>query len=490
MWHPAEHPYTYLRGPSGRYLDGAVSRTRPVEIEQLDARNDGSVVVAVSAYEYRGSLLVDRAGATAGDELRWLHPDGHRFLRFHEERAELYDPGEGVVARSESLSGYAGAYGRASLDWSPSGQRLVVGGFRSFFVVDFETGWSFEQRATKGVIHTAAFIDERRVVLLSGGVHVWDVEARTSIVSVEGSGPRHFTAGGGLLVSRATEELLMGGSLARAPVDDPCALVDIPLPPPRRSVVDFSSLIRFVAPDQLLVARPGELHLLRWPTGEHLHTLDTGPIAVECAALSPDGARLVTGGGGILQHFTTDSSQRPIPKPPDFDVWTCASRRVDASGPSTVSELRERVAAMAPFSRLGTSNAPYATSLASLDDWSGPEAQEGGAPAFRLYGYEVAVRLGQASLPNAVSTLGEALRNCMKKAKQAVPYDASEDTWWPANAAVGLLHVTLETVAGFVALGWPLPADLEEFFLWFEAGYWPCGIESTPKGERSRVIVV
>ncbi|MFG2044857.1 hypothetical protein [Dactylosporangium sp. NPDC048998] len=38
---------------------------------------------------------------------------------------------------------------------------------------------------------------------------------------------------------------------------------------------------------------------------------------------------------------------------------------------------------------------------------------------------------------------------------------------------------TAATIAGFLALGWTIPADLERCWGWFAAGHWPCDVDRT-----------
>jgi hypothetical protein len=63
-----------------------------------------------------------------------------------------------------------------------------------------------------------------------------------------------------------------------------------------------------------------------------------------------------------------------------------------------------------------------------------------------------------------------------QRAAAAVPYDPEEDPWHRPTNATGAATYVAETLTGYAAFGWPVPADLRAIWCWYEAGHWPCAM--------------
>jgi hypothetical protein len=60
--------------------------------------------------------------------------------------------------------------------------------------------------------------------------------------------------------------------------------------------------------------------------------------------------------------------------------------------------------------------------------------------------------------------------------RRAVPFDPEEDPWHGPTNATGAAAYVAETLTGYAAFGWPVPADLRGIWSWYGAGHWPCAL--------------
>jgi hypothetical protein len=47
-----------------------------------------------------------------------------------------------------------------------------------------------------------------------------------------------------------------------------------------------------------------------------------------------------------------------------------------------------------------------------------------------------------------------------------------------------------DVAAAWLAMGWPLPADLQTLLAWYGEGRWPCGFATAPRAGRRTALLV
>jgi hypothetical protein len=197
-------------------------------------------------------------------------------------------------------------------------------------------------------------------------------------------------------------------------------------------------------------------------------------------AYMPDGL-LVAGDDAAL---TTWGEGVPAPDPARF-VPRFDSEIEGTAPPSSLDwdrlslEAVEALVRSIPWLRRLGEPSPYDAEL--IDDWegwNGPEDRETERFDQRLLALRVAADRGIRGMER--SDVGERMeavgRLVHERSAAAVPFDPEEDPWHAPTNATGASAYVAETLTGYAAFGWPVPADLRLIWSWYEAGHWPCAM--------------
>ncbi len=194
--------------------------------------------------------------------------------------------------------------------------------------------------------------------------------------------------------------------------------------------------------------------VLAWslPDGERIAEHEASLLARGIAFL-PDGSTLITGDDAALMTWGGD-----VPEPPAGGfVPSFPARLAPKRSTLTIDDV-DRI--------------PWLAHV-DLDAWPGPE--DAAVSALSRYEAELAAPVERAirglhrdDVRAHAEEIGARVR-----ASTNIPYDPGEDPWHPPTAAVDTAVYVAETLAGYVALDWPVPDDLQTLWAWYEAGRWP-----------------
>ena len=236
-----------------------------------------------------------------------------------------------------------------------------------------------------------------------------------------------------------------------------------------------------VAPDgaRLAVRQwEGAITVWSWPEGVRLASDKTDRMA---RGVVFDGPVVVAGDDAALMAL---GEGVPAPAPERFVPRLDPT--IDGEAPPSsldwdrlTVEAVEAVVRTVPWLRhLGAASSYDAELIPDWDGWHGPEDRETAVFDQRLLKLRVqvdrAVRgLERPDVAARVKAVGEIVH---ERAASAVPYDPEEDPWHPPTNATGAASYVAETLTGYAAFGWPVPADLRAIWSWYEAGHWPCAM--------------
>jgi WD domain, G-beta repeat len=236
-----------------------------------------------------------------------------------------------------------------------------------------------------------------------------------------------------------------------------------------------------VAPDGArLAARQSEgaIAVWSWPDGElrlkgRTDRMADGLTFHGDVLVAGDDAALMTWGDGV----PAPEPERFVPRIEPSIEGTAPASALDWDRLSP--EAVEAAVRLIPWLRhLGAANAYDAELIDDWDGWHGPEDRETAAFDQRLLALRVpvdrAVRgLERHDVGERMKAAGELVH---ERAASAVPFDPEEDPWHAPTNATGASAYVAETLAGYAAFGWPVPADLRLIWSWYEAGHWPCAM--------------
>jgi hypothetical protein len=238
-----------------------------------------------------------------------------------------------------------------------------------------------------------------------------------------------------------------------------------------------------LAPDgRRLAARlwEGAIVVWSWPAGERIASGTTERMARGLAfdgsvLVAGDDAALMTWGEGVpapaperfVLQFETTFDGEPPPSSLDWDRLSV--------------EAVEAAARAIPWLRRLGEEESYDAGAQRIRDWGGwhgPEDRDTAAFDGRLLAFRVAVDravrgLERAGVGERMQAVGEVVH---ERAASAVPFDPEEDPWHGPTNATGAAAYVAETLVGYAAFGWPVPADLRAIWSWYEAGHWPCAV--------------
>ncbi|MER7273770.1 hypothetical protein ABT369_04895 [Dactylosporangium sp. NPDC000244] len=308
--------------------------------------------------------------------------------------------------------------------------------------------------AHRRLVQAVAFSPDGRTLATRSfdDLALWDVESGAKLGEIAGlAGPTcsvAFSPDGGLLASGCDKA---GAALWR--VSDLTVAAWFP--------VGGFQLAAAFSPTGDRIAFAGQDETVRiWPVDGGGPVTLRGPVGwVDALAFGADGRSIAATSRGRVHHWT----ETPEPGPA-FAVSPKAA------------EFIAGAVRLPWFTQLGRPSARDDTCvrLAGWDDCSPEpdEQQQGWADAIELE----ARTHGRAEVTGLVE---RARREVLAAARRAVPYDDAEDYYHLPNVCVWDAAETAATIAGFLALGWAVPAGLERRWTWFAAGHWPCGVDGT-----------
>jgi len=231
------------------------------------------------------------------------------------------------------------------------------------------------------------------------------------------------------------------------------------------------------SPDATLLATAGQrdaIRLWRPDTDQPLAAL-RGPDWVTSLAFAPDGGGLAAASGQRIHLWRAAAQPPAVPRPTWDPLLMPLARASDPLEPvPSVSAFVERLGTVEWFRNVARPS-PWdhgCVRLSSWDSWPGPESEAAAIShdeqrwidaihlVARTYG-----RPDLTALYNRVSGL----------VVENVEAPDSDDPYDGRNAGIAQAAGVAAVIACFLELGWPVPADLEERWAWFAAGYWPCG---------------
>jgi hypothetical protein len=356
---------------------------------------------------------------------------------------------------------------------SADGRYVALGEYRTPSVWDVESGKRIARwRAHPRVISQLVFSpDGSRLVTRSfEDIAVWRWRRPPRL-------PRRATAQGHGAIAFLPDGRLVGGLGGDAlAVWSPRAKVERTLP------ADAHIQGVALSPEGTrLAARQweGRIGVWSWPDGERLSSGEVERMARGLAYL-PDGL-LVAGDDAALTAF---GDGVPAPDPARF--VPSLDDEVDGSAPPSSLdwdrlsvEAVEALAREIPWLRnLGAASPHDAELIDDWHGWHGPEDRGSERFVHRLLTFKVAVEravrgLERPDVADRMKAVGEIVH---ERAAAAVPYDPEEDPWHGPTNATGAAGYVAETLAGYAAFGWPVPADLRAIWCWYEAGHWPCAM--------------
>jgi hypothetical protein len=121
--------------------------------------------------------------------------------------------------------------------------------------------------------------------------------------------------------------------------------------------------------------------------------------------------------------------------------------------------------------------------LGKWTDWPGPESEEGALFYDDQEWIDAVRRAAEADGPPDLLPRREQIRRAViAAARPAVPdNEGDDDPYLGWNTCLAHAGQITATIASFLTLGWPVPADLEARWAWFAAGHWPCGYAYGPR---------
>ena len=494
-WVRADPAVVWLRDEAGEYLTGVLDNQPFCEVVGMGWLADGCLVA--------NGLVLDGSGCTIGHCSGLLHPSRAERVIFErvgcdQRRAKLLDLEGNELGSSEVLGGIAGPVGKFAASWSPNGQQLAIGAYQALHVVSFDPPRTLACPVGNRALATLVFVGEDRVAWLARStLRLLDVSQGNVVGELENEG---FNQHYGLAVSPDGSEIVVGGKLLqRVPADSLAGTIPISVPlRPRSSVPRYFHVFGFSPDGQtLLVGAGSELVLVDWPACKSIESFVTGPRQLQSAALSRDGARLAAGGGGVVHFWQRGGRPSTSVEPPRFPVCSmraARSNQMESRGfPSTVLELEARVRQMDPFCALGKPSAfDHALKrVGSFEEWPGPDSEEGGYLEHQLNVWWEAAEFALFALGcdrRATYTLSQLAAG--RNTSLVVGDDELDDTYSPRGACLFHLDQVMKVTTAFLLVGWPIPEDLQELFLLFEAGHWPCAYSIHPFRESPTRLLV
>jgi hypothetical protein len=482
---PEEIPHVELRNDKGKlYSPPGIS----VHSEQIWFEGD-EVLARIQGMG--DAVVVGPGGRAARYVAAFPRPGSNQRASF--ERADgggtfyLEGPDRDILFRTRLLQHNLGRESPASIQWSPSGGVLAVGGQTVLAILNFEAKTCVEWTVSTAAVQAVAWLDDERVALLDGGrLMIWNILTGTLVTEHT---DKRFRQLWGLAAAPDRSELFVGGQgLFRVPTADleRAEQVALPVSDPKRSiqVCGFEPNGR-----ALLVASGTQLFRLAWPTLTVLECVDV-PSGLEAAAANASGDRIVTAGWCNVRFFARGAEGPRHYDMPSFPVRSVPAARRGQSGkfPKTLKALEKRVEAIQPFSQLGEPLPydKYLTRVSTFKAWGGPESAEDDALSMQVGSWQEAtkeaIKIGKKDLAPIKPLIARA-RDLAEQRIQLTP-EEEDDNYAPRYAALVYFEEVVRLVATFLLLDEKIPDDLKELFLLFEAGHWPCGYQVDPGPEN------
>jgi hypothetical protein len=441
----------------------------------------GTPVSAVSLGERWAAALCGDAVYVAEDLVGWTRLcDGAVGVQV---RGDSVFTGQerSVVAIDAGTGRRTGAWGPADapltgLGVSADGAHVALGEYRVATVWDVASG----RRVARGRLHPRVvqdldFAPDGRTLAARSfeDLAVWRWSSRLARPRRThgglGSGSNTaFAPGGELLGGLAKDRLGVWSARAR----------------PQRELAagDYVRAVAIAPDGERVAARLSEGAVLvwSWPGGDRIAEHDADRMG-RGVCFSPGGALLAAGDDAALMTWG-EGVPEPAPErfvPGDVAAFGGTAPPSALDWDALTVDAVEQVARAAPWmTRLGAPIDGRAPQLGDWDEWPGPEDpacaelhhREGALRA----AVDRAVRgLRRADVAARADTLGDLVSD---RARTAVPYDPDGDPWHGPTMCVHEAGYVAGVLAGYAALGWPVPADLRALWSWYEAGHWPCAV--------------
>ncbi len=150
-----------------------------------------------------------------------------------------------------------------------------------------------------------------------------------------------------------------------------------------------------------------------------------------------------------------------------------------------LDRLLRRVNELSLFGRIGSRPDDAEQSIASWDEWPGPEDLS----VSEIHNHQQ--ELLDANLPRELSTTwSSALSSIVELSSKIIPYDKSGDIWNGPNMAAWHAAWTFSLEELLISQGVSLPPELIAQIYWFERGHWPMAwIETRSMAERNGYLI-
>ncbi|MCB9618965.1 MAG: PD40 domain-containing protein [Sandaracinus sp.] len=201
---------------------------------------------------------------------------------------------------------------------------------------------------------------------------------------------------------------------------------------------------------------------------------------VSALALAPGSRRLAA---AVEQRvFFWSAGERHVLSPRELEPAKCqalepAVLRGAMALPLTRAELERRLTEIPWFANVARPSSWDETCerLGGWDDWPGIESSEVIASHDdERKSFDAIVRVVRTL---AVPEVLERAEHARVQALAAMPTSMGDDddVYAPTEVCRSQAAFVMATIAGFLELGWTVPADLEARWAWYAAGHWPCG---------------
>lgn len=482
-WQPASVPFAYLTEQTGEYVGGSLEDLASLKLPSL--RWDGDNVL-VATDRHAPHLLVDLQGRVVARVPAYPRPGTTDHVTLErigvsDARLRLERADGSLVAATSVMGDSAGQYGARSMAWSPSGRRFVLGAFQYLYCVTIDPVEVSRWEVSRGSIDCLLFLAEDCVAFVAGTtLKVFDV-ARGSLLREKTD--NRFLKPWGLLCSPDGTELLVGGrglTRVRADALEDCVAIELPSSR-KQKIAPNARPLAFSSDGSLLLATSEQsLVLIEWPSAKVVATLGVGSHPVQSGALSVANDHIAVAGSGALQFWRRGGHTSAGMAVPQFQTRSVAAvRRTESPFPRNVEELDARMLEFVSFGNLGKPSQydDALTRILGFEEWPGPEDERAVSLTTQLQTWIDASQRALLAGGLDIASAKPLLERLRLSAERSLTLSKAEedDPYAPRYACLTQLELVVRTTAAFLVLGWPVPEDLRELFLLYEAGHWPCG---------------